>query len=185
MQIDSQVFLPLAERAGAVCVFDIESSGTKGDYNNVLVVSIKPLRKEPVTFAVNPDRPGWDKQVVKQARDMLHNFQVWVSYYGKGFDVPMLQSRLLVHGLSPLQKQLHIDLYWHIRAHTLTARRSMAHISSWLETQNQKLTLSPTVWNLDNPERSIRELKRRCEADCAELEDLYHRTKHLIVNITR
>jgi len=185
MQIDAQIFLPIAERAGQVAIIDSEATGTKGDYNSLLVVTIKPLGRPPVTLSV--ERPGDDRSLARDARDLLHEYAVWVSYYGKGFDMPMLQSRLLRHNLKPLERRLHIDVYWHMKAHSLTARRSQAHLLEWLDTPSKKMTLSPELWNqvLKDPARGLAVLRSRCESDCEGLEALYNRTKHLIVNITR
>lgn len=185
MQIEAQDFLPIAEKAGEVCIVDSEATGTKGDYNSLLVVTVKPWHGKPITLSV--DRPGDDRKLVKEARDLLHEFAVWVTYYGKGFDMPMLQSRLLRHNCKPLQKRHHIDMYWHLKAAALTARRSQAHLLEWLDTPQKKMTLSPELWNevLKCPEKGLKILKARCESDCAGLEALYDRTKHLIVNITK
>jgi len=185
LQIDAQEFFKVAEKAGGVCAFDIEASGLKGDYNTIWVVSIKPYQEEPVSFTVSPTRPGLDSRVIREARDMLMDYPLWVSFYGKMFDVPLLQSRLLRHGLSPLVKRHHLDLYWVMRSHTLTARRSMAHLSRWLGTEHQKFDLSPSVWNMENPEKDLELLVARCEADVLETEDLYDRVKHLAANVTR
>jgi len=185
MQIDAQVFLPIAEKAGEVCFFDTEATGTHGDYNSILVVSLKPWHGKLKTFTVK--RPGQDKSLVAAARDELSKFAVWVSYYGKMFDIPLLQSRLLAHRCAPLIGKHHIDLYWHMKAHTLTSRRSQAHLLEWLATPQQKMTLSPEVWNLvlRNPREGLKTLSARCESDVEGLEAMYDRVKHLIVNVTR
>ena len=95
MQIKAEEFLPLAERAGALCFFDLESTGTKGDYNSILCISVKPWHGKPVSFVV--DGPGSDRNILAAARDELHKYTLWCGYYSKGFDAPMIQSRLLVN----------------------------------------------------------------------------------------
>src|SRR2546422_1038038 len=105
MQLLAADFLSLAERANSICTFDLESTGLKGDYNSILCVSIKPWHAKPVSFVV--DRPGNDRVILADVRDELHKYDCWVSYYGKGFDQKMIQSRLLVHGLNPLVKRPH------------------------------------------------------------------------------
>ena len=42
LQLAAQSFLDLAERASALAFVDIEATGLRGDYNSVLVVSVKP-----------------------------------------------------------------------------------------------------------------------------------------------
>lgn len=185
MQLDAQDFLPLVEKAGGVCVFDIEATGLKGDYNSILLATVKPIGKPCRTFMV--DRPGDDRRLVRELRDELHKYAMWVSFYGKGFDVPMLRARLLLHGMAQLEKRLHLDMYWTLKATVLTARRSQAHLLRWLQAPSQKMDLSPEEWNmvLANPRKGLRVMKARCESDCLGLEALYHRAKHLVVNVSK
>jgi len=185
MQIKAEDFLPLAERANALAFVDLESTGTKGDYNSILCVSIKPWGKRPTSFVV--DRIGGDRAILADVRDMLHSFTCWVTYYGKGFDIPMIQSRLLVNGLKKLEKRHHIDMYYQLKYSLITARRSQAHLLEWLNAKQQKMTLSPSVWAqvAANPTRHLPTLRRRCESDCAGLEALYNKSKHLIAEVTR
>lgn len=185
MQIDAQEFLKLAEKAHGIATFDIESTGLNCDYNSIIVISIKPFMESPKSFVVN--QPGNDKGVVASARDMLHEYPVWVSYYGRRFDYRMIQGRLLKHHLAPLQRHHHIDLYQVLKSGVNTSRRSMAHYSHWLETDEQKLTLSPDVWAkvIANPEVWLPKLKNRCEADVKETEGLYRRSRQLIREVIK
>lgn len=184
-QIEAQKLLDLAEKAGQIAFFDLESTGTSCDYNSVLVVSVKPIDQEPTTFAVK--RPGFDSKIVKEARDFLSGFAVWVSYYGKGFDVPMLNGRLLIHGYDPLPKNHHLDAYFYMRFRVNTSRHSQAHMLEWLGSAQRKMTLSPDEWNAvqREPRKHIPVLIERCESDVAGLEALYKRTRHLVNEIQR
>lgn len=196
MHIDAQDFLRLVEQAGTLCFFDIESTGLKGDYNSVLCISIRPIHKDAVTFSIT--RPGQDKGVVHQAAEMLRRFDCWVSYYGKSFDFPMINTRLLKWGLDPLERQKHIDLYYTLKANLATARRSQAHLLDWLridktgestDTDNvdviRKMSVSADEWNqvLSNPKKAMTTMVARCESDTLGLQSLYLRTKHLIREI--
>lgn len=185
MQIKAEEFLPIAEAAGQLCFFDLESTGTKGDYNSILCVSIKPWHEKPTSFVV--DGPGSDRGILADVRNELHKYALWCGYFSKGFDVPMIQSRLLVNNLKPLEKRHHLDLYFILKYRLLTGRRSQAHLLEWLNAKQRKMTLSPDLWVavLRNPQRYLPVLKRRCESDCAGLEALYDKTKHLIGEITR
>lgn len=185
MQIDASEFLPVIERAGALCFFDLESTGTKGDYNSILCVSIKPYGEKPTSFVV--DKIGNDRAILADVRDMLHSFSCWVSYYGKGFDVPMIQSRLLVNNLKPLTKKHHLDMYFQLKSKVLTGRRSQAHLLEWLNAKQRKMTLTPSVWAqvASNPPRYLPILRRRCESDVMGLEALYNKSKQLITEITK
>lgn len=185
MQIEAATFLRLCEQAKTIGFVDIEASGLRGDYNSVLVVSVKPYGEKPKTFTVV--QPGNDQRVVRQAKEALEALDCWVTYYGKGFDIPMLNTRLLRWGQRPIEKRPHIDMYYTLKSNLLTARRSQAHLLSWLGTPEQKMGVSAEAWNevLADPRKCIPTMVERCESDVAGLEGLYRRTSHLIVDVKR
>lgn len=195
MQLDAQTFLRLVEDTNRLCCFDIEATGLHGDYNSVLVVSIKPYHKAPIVHTV--ERPGEDKELVQWAVEELAKYDCWVSYYGKGYDTRMLRTRLLDAGLKlDLPKKHHIDLYFLVRYRLATSHRSQGHILSWLYPEpkedgkvHEKMTVSARVWNevLNDTTRSaaLKTLCRRCASDTQGLQSLYEPVKHLIGEITR
>lgn len=183
MQMDAQMFLPIAERAGAMAFVDIEASNLKADFGTVVVVSIKPYGQPAKTFSC---RPGRDKALLKQVADELAKYPVWVTFYGKLFDVPFINSRLLVNGLKPLPKHHHIDMYWVIKPQTALSRRNQAHLLEWLSAPSKKMSVSPNVWaEMPAKPENIKILEERCESDVVGLEAMYEKTKHLIREITR
>lgn len=185
MQLDAQRFLNMAEKAKSICFFDIEANGLNGDYNSVLVVSVKPYGAKPISLSVN--QIGNDQKLVREAKELLEEFDCWVSYYGKGFDIPMLNTRLLKWGIHPIEKRHHVDMYYVLRFNTKTSRHSQAHLLSWLGTQEQKMTVSADVWNqmAANPRKYMPTMIKRCESDTVGLEALYRKSRHLIQEIQR
>jgi len=183
MNVDAQEYLGLLEQTDGLVFFDIESSNLRGDYGAVLVVSVKPYGKKPTSFAVK--QIGHDSLVVRNAKAELEKAKVWVSYYGKGFDVPFLNTRLLKNGQMPLDKRPHLDMYFVLKSHILTSRRSQSHLLSWLGTPEQKMAVSADIWAKigSNVKKYIPTMVERCESDCAGLEALYNQTKHVIGDI--
>jgi uncharacterized protein YprB with RNaseH-like and TPR domain len=185
MQLDAQDFIALAEESGSIAFFDIECTSLGPDYGSVLVASLKPWGKKPMSFSVV--QPGDDLIAVSTIAEALKGYKLWVSYYGKGFDVPFLQARLLRHGLPPLQKSPHADMYFSLRRTLNLSRGSMAHIAAWLKLPEQKMGVSADVWSqvIKEPQKHLKTLIARCESDCAVLEKLWHKTRHLIKDIKR
>ena len=185
MQVNAQDYLRLTEKANTICFWDIEATGLRGDYNSIITVSVKPYQSKPTTFHIT--QAGHDQKVVREARDFLQSFDCWVTYYGKGFDVKMLDTRLLKWGLDPVQKKPHVDMYFTLKSHLATARRSQGHLLSWLGTEESKMTVGADMWNeiVRNPSKAMKTMIERCESDCAGLQALYQRTKHLIQDIKR
>lgn len=185
MQIDAQEVLTLAEVANKICFFDLETTGLHGDYNSVLVGAIRPWTGP--TQIITVTQPGDDRRAVQGIRDILEQYVIWVSYYGKLFDVPLLQARLLRHRMRPLEKRHHLDLYWLIRGSVLTSRRSQAHLLEWLGGREHKMTIGADEWNrvLRDPAKGLRVLSQRCDSDTIGLRALYKRSKRLVVNVNR
>lgn len=184
-QLDSQQFLDLLEDANKICFLDIESTGLRADYGSALVVSIKPFTGDPVSFHV--EQPGNDQKVVRMAKEALEQYDAWVTYYGKGFDVPFLNTRLLRWKRNPIAKRHHIDLYFSLKSNLLVARRSLAHMLRFLDTPEQKMDMSPNDWNLvlADPKKAIAKMVKRCESDTTTLCELYKQTRHLIRDVKK
>lgn len=185
MQIESQNFLKLVERAKSLAFFDIESTGLKGDYNSTLVVSVRPYGEKAKNFSVI--QQGNDQRLVREVKEELEKYDCWVSYYGKMFDIPFLNTRLLKWGLDPIEKRHHIDLYFVLKSNILTGRRSQGHLLQWFGTPQQKMGVSADVWAMmaTDPKKYMPQMISRCASDTAGLEALYNKTKHLIREITR
>lgn len=184
MQCETKLFLDMAEKAGRLFVWDIESTGLNCDYNSVLVVSVLPFGGKPVTFKVA--QPGNDKKVVREAAEYLGTAAAWVTFYGKGFDVPMMNGRLLKWGLPPLPKIHHADVFFQLVGKINTSRKSQAHIARWLGLPEKKMDVAPGEWNsvLHDP-AAMRVLVKRCESDVECLTQAYVRTRHIFGELTR
>ena len=185
MQIEVQDYLDLAEKTASLVFLDIESLGLKGDYNSVICVSLKPYGKRPYTLAIK--QPGNDQKVVNDAKRELEKYGCWVTYYGKGFDIPMLNTRLLKWNSPPIDKRLHLDMYFSLKANLLTARKSQAFLLDWLGTPEKKLSVSASIWS-ELPfcmKEHLPTMVKRCESDVAGLEALYRRTRHLVRELKR
>lgn len=178
MQVEVQDYLRLVEAAGTLLFVDIEATGLRGDYNSVLVVSVKPYQQTAKSFVVKA--VGNDVKVVKEAKAALEAADCWVTYYGKGFDIPMLNTRLLKWHQEPIEKRHHLDMFYSLKSNLLTARKSQSHLLSWLGTPEQKMSVSADTWaDAAINAESLKILTSRCESDVEGLEALYERTKHL------
>jgi uncharacterized protein YprB with RNaseH-like and TPR domain len=185
MQVETPDFLRLVEQAGTLACVDIEGMGLHGDYNSVICVSIKPYHRPVYTFEIK--QLGNDQKVVRDAREALGKLDCWVTYFGKGYDIKMLNTRLLRYGVPPIVKKPHLDLYWMLKSHTNTSRRSQGHLITWLELPEPKMAVSADVWATLGVgfKSKMEKMVKRCESDTIGLEKLYDRTKHIAIQITR
>src|SRR5574341_1250688 len=184
MKVETQTFLELVEKANKLCFFDLEATGLRGDYNSILVASVLPFSVNPITLQIQ--QPGNDQKLVRELKELLESFELWVTYYGKGFDIPMLNTRLLKWNRKPVDKKPHLDMYFTLKANLLTARKSQAHLLEWLNTPEQKMTVGADVWNqilFDVNGKAMKTMVSRCESDVIGLRDLYNKTKHVVKEI--
>ena len=186
MQLEASVFLHLCQQTGDLIFFDIESTNLKGDYGAIICVSFKPFGQKP--FTIVAEGPGNDRKLCRQVKQILENHWCWCSYYGTGFDIKMINTRLIRWGMRPVEKRPHLDLWKIVRFQMNTARKSQAHVLGWLGTPEQKMSVSANDWatiasNWDG--RAMRTMIRRCESDTIGLEALYKKIKNLVVNVTR
>ncbi len=192
MKVDAQKYLELSENCNDICFWDIEATGLKGDYNSIMVVSILPYHGDPITLHV--DRVGNDRGVVKEAKDILESFGIWCGFYSRGYDIKMLNTRLFKWGSLPVEKQLHLDLYFQLKTHLSASRRSQAHYMNWFRVDNrddhvdmEKMSVGADIWS-EMPfkiEEHMPTMIKRCESDVKGLKALYDHTKKLIVDFTR
>lgn len=184
MNIEPQDYLRLVEKARTLVFWDIETTGREADYDSVLVVSARPFGKGALSWHI--EAVGNDRRVIREATEFLDSADAWVTYYGKGFDVPFMNTRLLKWGLPPLAQKPHVDMYFQLRNKLLTGRHSQAHLLEFLETPTQKMSVSPNKWS-EMPYRPehMPDMIKRCESDTAGLMGLYNRSKHLIRDIKK
>lgn len=185
MQLDAQDFIRLVEANKSLAIWDTESIGFNADYGTLLCGSVKRVNGDVVTFKV--EQLGNDRKVARELKEYLESFDAWVTYYGKGHDVPFLNTRLLRHGLHPVERRPHIDLFFSLKYGLKLSSKSQAQLLSFLGTDQQKLHLGPENWadlGKDFTKR-MRNIVERCESDVEGLEAGFHRTKHVIRDIKR
>lgn len=185
MNVEVADYLRLVENAGTLAFVDIETSGLRGDYNSILCVSIKPFGKKPYTLSVK--QVGNDQKVVREVKEAMASYDCWATYYGSGFDIPMINTRLLKWEQEPLPSRHHIDMYYKLKSKILTARKSQGHLLSFLGTEEQKMTVGASTWSEISfkIDKHMPTMIERCESDVEGLEGLYRKTKHLIKDVKR
>jgi uncharacterized protein YprB with RNaseH-like and TPR domain len=185
MQIDPKDYLQFVEGTSQLAFWDIEATQLNADLGSTLCASVKPYGKKPYTFKVKA--VGNDVKVVRDLAEALEEYHCWCTYYGSGFDIPFVNTRLLKWGYEPITPRHHIDLYFKLKSKTKMSSKSLGRFASLLGTDEQKMGVSQNVWSemgyrLDT---HMPVMVERCESDCIALEDIYNKTKHLIMDIKR
>lgn len=184
MQIEASDYLSLVERSNELVFFDIETTGQKADYDSTIVVSFKPYGKKPFSFPVK--QVGNDQKIIREAKEILEAYKCWVSYYGRGFDIPFLNTRLLKWGMEPIEQRHHLDLYFTLKPKTSMSRKGLGAYARFLQVETPKLDVSQNVWSeIPFEKKHMPLMIQRCEGDAITLEQIYERTKHMVREIKR
>src|SRR5438105_3181353 len=97
-----------------ILFWDIESTQLDADFGFMLAFGYKFQHdKKPTVISVT-ERPNTDGEpdsnVVRDAYQVLSSADMWCTFYGKGFDVKFLKSRMFGLGMT-LPPIPHVDLY--------------------------------------------------------------------------
>jgi uncharacterized protein YprB with RNaseH-like and TPR domain len=117
---------------------DIETTGFDADYHHMLTYAIKTRSKkeyyEGCITKEDLDKFEFDKRVVaKLISDMLH-YDIVITYYGTGFDIPFIRARALYWKL-PFTKfgyTKHKDVYYMVKRLLKIHRRSLEAATRFL-----------------------------------------------------
>ncbi len=169
--------------------FDIESSNLNADFGFILSGAVKSLGNSKTYVSKLDDYKSYksdptnDKYLVKDLADRLSESDVWVSWYGAGFDVPYINSRLIFHGYDPLPPIPHIDL-WRISRYQLKLHSNrLASAASFLQVE-EKTKLDGPIWIRASAGHgpSLKYVVEHNVQDVLVLEQAYEKMKPLIMN---
>ena len=172
MKVEAADYLRLAETAGTVLFFDLETQGLNADYGKILVYSRK-WNDEPcrTTFG--------EQKILRAMRADFEKADLLVGYNSRLFDVTYANTRLLENGQPPLPKKHHLDMYFALKAKLCTTSKAMGAVGSLLGAVEEKMKISPKTWRMAD----LPTLAKRCESDVKLLQEVYNKTKHLVITI--
>jgi len=115
-------------------LFDIESTGLVGDFGCILCMVIKTFgsREKGQVFKVDLDRRDLleaEKEMLVEAIKVLESYQGLAGYYSTRFDMPMIRTRCMFHGIPAPKKIKHFDAYFTIRRTVNPTTRRMDRIN--------------------------------------------------------
>ena len=134
--------------------------------------------------------PDWtdDRELVAAIAAALSKYDIWLTWNGKLFDVPVVNGRLRYHGLPPLPGTKHIDLMYYATGGSMRiGRRSLASVSEYFDVPNRKTPLSVRTWDLAlaGDAEAYEKIIEHCDADVLVTRDVFRVLKTQIANIHR
>lgn len=141
-----------ATRDMKIGYLDLECNGLQGDFNWIYSYAIKTRGKDEV-FSKTMDVPDdivdmtFDRNVTASLIEHMRLYDMVITYYGTGFDLPMARTRALHWGLDfPAYGEiLHHDLYYLVKSKLLLHSNRLAAVTEALGVED-KTPLKPSIW---------------------------------------
>ena len=182
-------------------IVDLECTSLKADQGFLLCGGFKPLGKPPYVVGLHKvgcepgSRLTIDRKLALAIRAEVEKYDVIVGWNSKMFDIPFLNTRLLLCKEQPLHRPRHIDAMYYARQgqSTLTSSR-LDWVSRQYVEKARKTALDLAVWKEAEAEALSRfkgghknydYIVDHCLKDLIVTEEVYERIKPLVASITR
>ena len=180
-----------------IAAVDLETTDLKAFMGILLCGSFQSIdltgKQKPVTLSLDLDKndifnPDPDKALAVALRDKIESYNMIVTWNGKLFDIPFLNSRLMFHGERPVHVQFHLDLmYYMAGSSNRVGSRKLVSAQQFLRIPEQKTVLDWEVWKraMRGDAVAMKEVVRHCEIDVRVLAQAYWRLLPSVANIHR
>ncbi len=170
-----------------IILWDIEATNLKADFGYMLSFGYKELGEKEAHVVSIADFPRFktdptnDKDVVRAAVRILESADMWVTWYGKRFDVPYVNSRMLLHGMKPLPPVPHVD-GWFISKFKLKLHNNRLASASYFLGLEEKTPLNGPIWIRASAghKPSIKYVNKHCKQDVIVLQQVYEKLRPLM-----
>lgn len=129
-----------------------------------------------------------DSELVDAYARYLETADIWYSWNGKMFDIPVINARLALHGKRPLESRMHSDLMWYASQNTMRlGRRSLDSVSRYFGTSAKKTPLEVLTWDkaVTGDEEAYEEIVTHCDADVEVLRQTFQYLRGRVLKYTR
>jgi uncharacterized protein YprB with RNaseH-like and TPR domain len=183
------------KRPERVLLWDIEATNLVADYGRLLCISYKWLGEDKVHTLKVRNTKEWrrdrtdDSGILNKFSDLLGQADLHVFWFGEYFDLPFVQTRLMMNNLKPLPNIPFID-GWKIARKKLKLRSNRLDAVSKLIPipkdiiREEKLHPEPIHWVRANAGYvdAMKIIEERCESDVKVLEQIYLAIRPYSVN---
>lgn len=114
-------------------IYDIEASSLKGDYGIILCAGFRTWGQgTKEMFRINlaeTDLLRAEETLLNDLVATMKKYGGLTAYYGSGFDLPMIRSRCLFHGIELPKRVLHMDPYYTVKTKFNLSSNSMERVN--------------------------------------------------------
>jgi uncharacterized protein YprB with RNaseH-like and TPR domain len=174
--------------------FDLETTNLKANFGRILCASVADMYGNVRTFRI--DEEPWKRErrrddiaLAVGLRDYLEQFDVLVGWYSKMFDIPYLNTRLLIGNERPIRSDMmHFDPIWKAKKGSMALHSArLDAVAKTFRLEVQKTGLDPEIWNdaADGEREAMDYVVEHCEKDVLVLRQAFHILKPLAKIIHR
>lgn len=164
----------------AITAFDIEATGLKADFAFLLCVAFGDVGKKKVELLSlsqygDKNPLTYEEDLVNDVAKKMQDIDILLSYYGKGYDIPFLNSKMLEYQLPPLPNTPHIDVYWTAKSNFSLSRKSMQNVAYFTRAAHEKSGVEGRLWKsaMAGDPKALRAIEVHNIADIHVLRDVY------------
>lgn len=170
-----------------IVILDIETSSLEADAGTVVGVGLLPeVGKSEYLEARRTDR---EKNLLVKLLKRLENYDVIVTWSGRGFDTPFLTTRLLKHSLNPLPllAKMHLDLNEVVRSRLRLTFTYLDHVCDFFGIQRDKGPMGLEVPQLfvkalEGDENAFKSIRDHCLDDLKVTREVFLKLRPLLEN---
>lgn len=171
-----------------ILLWDIEATGLVADFSTILCIGWKWLHEDKVNLLTidsykefEKDKTN-DKPLIKDFLKIYNEADIQVTYNGTRYDVPMILSKTLEHGLEVPPNVPACDLYFTIKSNFKLSRKSLQNVGYYLDLSEEKTPVEGKIWRkaATGDKKSLQYIYTHCRQDVMVLQDLYLKVRPLI-----
>jgi uncharacterized protein YprB with RNaseH-like and TPR domain len=174
--------------------FDLETTNLKANFGRILCASVADMFGNVRTFRIDEAPYARTKRrddiaLAVGLRDYLEQFDVIMGWYSKMFDIPFLNTRLLIGNERPLRADImHVDAIWKAKKGSMALHSArLDALAKTFRLDTQKTVLDPDIWQdaSDGDKVAMDYVVEHCEADVLVLRKVFYVLKPLIKIVHR
>lgn len=171
-------------------IFDLEMSNLSADFGVILCACFKSSEREGITtfriddYPLYKTEPWNDRDVIQDISKYLKEHDIIVSYNGKRFDIPFLNSRQLYHGqeVFALKPAKHTDMLYQAKFKLNLHRANLDTVAKFLGCANEKTQIDGQAWvrAMAGDRQSMDYIVEHCVLDVEVLTEVFMKMKNLV-----
>lgn len=166
-----------------IVFFDLETFDLAADFGLVMVGCVKERGGPTQTFSARGDAE--ERACLLGIRDAVEAADFTCTYYGTGFDLPYINTRLLINGERPIERIRHVDLYYTARFKLKLNRNRLDNVEdAFFGDVDAKLKtrIRPGIWRraLQGSADDLAYIADHCERDVELLEKVFEKLRGFV-----